>query len=99
MAGEKLEVPIDRVTDYCVDGETVQSVPSYYPRPRLGDHTVLLDTPGIDSTDDAHRMATESAIHLADVVFYVMDYNHVQSEINFTFAKQLKEWGNPILYR
>ena len=41
-------------------------------------------------------MATESALHLADVVFYVMDYNHVQSEINFTFAKQLKEWGKPL---
>ena len=93
---QKLEVPINQVNDYCKDGETVQSVSLSYPIPRLGKHTVLLDTPGIDSTDDAHRMATESALHLADVVFYVMDYNHVQSEINFTFAKQLKEWGKPL---
>ena len=42
------------------------------------------------------RMATESALHLADVVFYVMDYNHVQSEINFAFAEQLKDWGKPL---
>ena len=41
-------------------------------------------------------MATESALHLADVVFYVMDYTHVQSEINFTFAKLLEEWGKPL---
>ncbi|WP_258171315.1 dynamin family protein [Paenibacillus sp. R14(2021)] len=93
---QTLEVPIQDVNAYCKDGETVLSVSLSYPIPRLGAHTVLLDTPGIDSTDDAHRMATESALHLADVVFYVMDYNHVQSEINFTFAKQLKEWGKPL---
>ncbi|SEM77934.1 dynamin family protein [Paenibacillus sp. OV219] len=98
VAGEEqtIEVPVDQVNAYCKDGETVLSVSLSYPIPRLGTHTVLLDTPGIDSTDDAHRMATESALHLADVVFYVMDYNHVQSEINFTFAKQLKEWGKPL---
>ncbi|CAH1195947.1 GTPase Era [Paenibacillus plantiphilus] len=93
---ETLEVPIADVNRYCKDGENVQSVTLSTPIPRLGDHTVLLDTPGIDSTDDAHRMSTESALHMADVVFYVMDYNHVQSEINFTFAKQLKEWGKPL---
>ncbi|REE88595.1 small GTP-binding protein [Paenibacillus taihuensis] len=93
---QTIEVPLDQVNAYCKDGETVLSVSLSYPIPRLGNHTVLLDTPGIDSTDDAHRMATESALHLADVVFYVMDYNHVQSEINFTFAKQLKEWGKPL---
>ncbi|MFC4777629.1 dynamin family protein [Paenibacillus sp. GCM10023252] len=93
-----IEAPIDKLDDYCVDGEQFQSVSIIYPSELLGDHTVLLDTPGIDSTDDAHRMATESALHLADVVFYVMDYNHVQSEINFTFAKQLKDWGKPLYF-
>ncbi|UVI27803.1 dynamin family protein [Paenibacillus spongiae] len=95
-AAETLEVPLEQLDEYCADGENVRSIRLSYPIPMLGDHTVLLDTPGIDSTDDAHRMATESALHLADVVFYVMDYNHVQSEINFTFAKQLKEWGKPL---
>lgn len=54
-----------------------------------------MDTPGIDSTDDAHRVSTESALHLADVVFYVMDYNHVQSEVNFLFTKELLEAEKP----
>lgn len=94
----KAEVPIDELDRYCVDGEQFTSVSIVYPSELLGDHTVLLDTPGIDSTDDAHRMATESALHLADVVFYVMDYNHVQSEINFSFAKQLKDWGKPLYF-
>jgi len=93
---ESVEAPLDKLDDYCADGESVRFITITYPIPRLGDHTVLLDTPGIDSTDDAHRMATESALHMADVVFYVMDYNHVQSEINFTFAKQLKDWGKPL---
>lgn len=93
----KAEVPIDQLDRYCVDGEQFTSVSIVYPSELLGDHTVLLDTPGIDSTDDAHRMATESALHLADVVFYVMDYNHVQSEINFSFAKQLKDWESPYI--
>lgn len=94
----RAEVPIEELDRYCVDGELFTSVSIVYPSERLGNHTVLLDTPGIDSTDDAHRMATESALHLADVVFYVMDYNHVQSEINFAFAKQLKDWGKPLYF-
>ena len=48
---------------------------------------MLVDTPGIDSTDDAHQLATESTLHLADVIFYMMDYNHVQSEVNLQFVK------------
>ncbi|MBH5317891.1 dynamin family protein [Paenibacillus sp. GSMTC-2017] len=95
---EQAEVPIEELDKYCVDGEQFASVAIVYPSELLGDHTVLLDTPGIDSTDDAHRMATESALHLADVVFYVMDYNHVQSEINFAFAKELKDWGKPLYF-
>src|SRR5690606_26865292 len=76
-------VPIEKLADYCVDGESYTSVNIKYPSRFLKQGIKLLDTPGIDSTDDAHRMSTESALHLADVVFYVMDYNHVQSEINF----------------
>ncbi len=56
-----------------------------------------MDTPGVDSTDDAHAMSTESALHIADVVFYTMDYNHVQSELNFQFTKQLMKY-NPNVY-
>lgn len=56
----------------------------------------LLDTPGIDSTDDAHRIATESALHQADIIFYMMDYNHVQSEVNLQFVKELKQRGKTV---
>ncbi len=93
---KQVQVAPEQLEAYCVNGTDFSSVDITYPLTHVGKRTVLLDTPGIDSTDDAHRMATESALHLADVVFYVMDYNHVQSEINFSFAKQLKDWGKPL---
>ncbi len=33
---------------------------------------------------------------MADVIFYVMDYNHVQSEVNLRFIKELNERGKRI---
>lgn len=90
------EVPMDELAQYCVDGKDIERVEIRYPLPLLGEHAVLLDTPGIDSTDDAHQLATESALYLADIVFYVMDYNHVQSEMNLAFAKKMKERGKPL---
>lgn len=92
------EVAIDQLDQYCKDGEAYVSVQLQYPSPLLKSGVILLDTPGIDSTDAAHKLATESALHMADVVFYVMDYNHVQSEINFSFAKELREWGKPLYF-
>ncbi|MCZ8512996.1 dynamin family protein [Paenibacillus filicis] len=89
-------VPLDALAEHCRNGEDIETVEISYPIPFLGEHGALLDTPGIDSTDDAHQLATESALHLADVVFYVMDYNHVQSEINLAFAKKMIEWGKPL---
>ncbi|WP_019534009.1 dynamin family protein [Paenibacillus ginsengihumi] len=89
-------VPLHELAEHCRNGEAIETVEIAYPIPFLGSAAALLDTPGIDSTDDAHHLATESALHLADVVFYVMDYNHVQSEINFAFTKKMKEWGKPL---
>ncbi|KAB7672979.1 dynamin family protein [Bacillus sp. B1-b2] len=59
--------------------------------------SILMDTPGIDSTDSAHELATESSIHLADFIFYVVDYNHVQSEVNFQFTKELSAAGKKFI--
>lgn len=93
---ELLNVPLGDLEAYCKNGTDFESVELFDELPFLGTKGCLLDTPGVDSTDEGHRMSTESALHLADVVFYVMDYNHVQSEINFTFAKQLADWGKPL---
>jgi len=89
------DVSVDRLGDLAVDGEGVSSIEVRYPIPLLGDSLALVDTPGVDSTDGAHRAATESALHLADVVFYVTDYNHVLSDVNFRFLRMLHQWGKP----
>lgn len=91
LAGE-----LDRLGELCADGDQVEAVEIRHPLAHVPEGVWLMDTPGIDSTDDAHRVATESALYLADAIFYVMDYNHVQSEINFQFTRSLVEWGKPL---
>ncbi|UII54566.1 dynamin family protein [Cytobacillus spongiae] len=86
----------EKVKTYCKDGDEIQSVEISHASQTLPKGVSVLDTPGIDSTDDAHRIATESALHLADLVLYVMDYNHVQSELNFMFTKELTEEGKEV---
>ncbi|MCT4791018.1 MULTISPECIES: dynamin family protein [Exiguobacterium] len=68
---------------------TVERIDITHAGSNLPQGLVLMDTPGVDSVDDAHRISTESALHLADLIFYVMDYNHVQSELNFTVTREL----------
>lgn len=84
------------VKNYCQDGDQIQEIEISQQGLQIPAGIVIMDTPGIDSADDAHRIATESAIHLADLIFYVMDYNHVQSELNFMFTKELTEAGKEV---
>ncbi|MEH7335898.1 dynamin family protein [Neobacillus drentensis] len=84
------------VKNFCKDGDQIEEIEISHSDSHLPPNTVIMDTPGIDSADDAHRIATESAIHLADLIFYVMDYNHVQAELNFLFTKELTEAGKEV---
>ncbi|AZU63090.1 dynamin family protein [Neobacillus mesonae] len=84
------------VKNYCKDGDKIEAIEISNSDSQLPPNTVIMDTPGIDSADDAHRIATESAIHLADLILYVMDYNHVQAELNFLFTKELTEAGKDV---
>lgn len=81
----------EAVKAYCKNGDVTQ-IEIGHKDSVLPDGVTVMDTPGVDSTDDAHRMSTESALHVADMVFYVMDYNHVQSELNFNFTKELQKY-------
>jgi small GTP-binding protein len=86
----------ETVKNHCKDGDKIQSLEISHRGSAFLESVTVMDTPGIDSTDDAHRIATESALHLADLVLYVMDYNHVQSELNFLFAKELTDAGKEL---
>lgn len=88
---------IKTVKELSKNGELVTQIEIGHKDSSLPDGVTVMDTPGVDSTDDAHRMSTESALHIADVVFYTMDYNHVQSELNFQFTKELMKY-NPNVY-
>ena len=90
------EYDVNELKQYAVNGEEVETIELYHPSNLLGEAISIMDTPGIDSTDDAHKVSTESSLHLSDAVLYVMDYNHVQSEVNFRFTKSLKDRGVPV---
>jgi len=89
-------ITFDQLEQYCKDGAHIKSIEITYPLAFLGTKAQLLDTPGIDSADEAHQLATAAVLHLADVIFYVMDYNHVQSEVNLRTIKQLKDSAKPL---
>lgn len=90
------EYDIQLVKKYSKDGSQVSQIEIGHEASKLPAGITVMDTPGVDSTDDAHRISTESALHLADIVFYVMDYNHVQSELNFQFTKQLLHYNENV---
>lgn len=98
--GEQMEqspLDMEEVKRLCKDGREVQQVEIQTPYPnQLPKNLVFFDTPGIDSTDDAHQLATEGMLHLADIIFYMVDYHHVQSDINLQFIKQLNEQGKRV---
>ncbi|MBE1553654.1 dynamin family protein [Sporosarcina limicola] len=84
------------VKSFSKDGVAVSLVEIGHSASNLPEGITVMDTPGVDSTDDTHRLSTESALHLADLVFYTMDYNHVQSELNFRFTKELLRYNDNV---
>lgn len=86
----------DGVKAFSKDGAAVSLVEIGHTESNLPEGITVMDTPGVDSTDDAHRLSTESSLHLADLVFYTMDYNHVQSEMNFRFTKELMRYNSNV---
>lgn len=86
----------DLLRSFCRDGDEIAEIDLYRQDIDLPEKVVIMDTPGIDSADDAHRAATEAALHLADIILFVMDYNHVQSELNLAFTKSLTMSGKEV---
>jgi small GTP-binding protein len=88
---------VEEIKALCKDAELVEAIELFYEaEEKAASNIAFYDTPGIDSTDPAHKRATENVIHLADVIFYVMDYNHILSETNIEFIKSLNGKGKSI---
>ena len=96
--GTHVEVPIYALGAHLRDADRVQEVHVETPLSDWPHGVAFMDTPGVDSTDDAHRIATESALHMADIVMYVTDYNHVQSDVNFQFTKMIQRQGKSVIW-
>ncbi|WP_196605821.1 dynamin family protein [Pectinatus haikarae] len=86
----------EMIKEHCQDGDQIEKIEIDDSSLDLSAGIAIMDTPGVDSADDAHRISTESALHLADLIFYIMDYNHVQSELNFMFTQNLIKAGKEI---
>ncbi|WP_274311742.1 dynamin family protein [Staphylococcus hyicus] len=56
------------------------------------------DTPGVDSNVQTHSASTESFLYTSNMVFYTVDYNHVQSALNFQFMKRLNHAHIPVVF-
>lgn len=90
------EYDLDTIKSFCKDGDAVREIEVSKPLSSIPEGVSIMDTPGIDSSNDADRIMTESALHMVDVLFYVMDYNHVQSEVNLAFLAEMKKRGKPL---
>ncbi|MDQ0257893.1 small GTP-binding protein [Evansella vedderi] len=97
--GEKAwkgEIPWEQVRQWGMNGNDISRITISAPLPFLSDYASILDTPGVDSTDESHEAVTVEQLYTTDVIVYVMDYNHVQSETNLYFLKQLSKERKPI---
>ena len=90
------EIPWNKVREWGMNGHDISKMTITAPLPFLGEHSCILDTPGVDSTDDSHEAITVEQLYTTDAIVYVMDYNHVQSETNLYFLKQLSVEKKPI---
>ncbi|HLR81290.1 MAG TPA: dynamin family protein [Bacillota bacterium] len=80
----------DMIKSYCQDKDTIARIELSTSEEIIPRNCSIFDTPGIDAADDADRLMTESSLHLVDKMFYVMDYNHVQSEVNLHFLQKMQ---------
>ena len=86
---------LEKIKQFCMNKTDIHLVELSTKNNVLPNNLTLIDTPGIDAADDYDRQLTEASLHLTDLLVYVMDYNHVQSEVNLQFLKQLQIYDIP----
>lgn len=76
----------------------VESVEINFQSDKFQHGFTMQDTPGVDSNVATHQSMTEQFLYTSNMVFYTVDYNHVQSALNFQFIKRINEVGIPIVF-
>ncbi|WP_240375454.1 dynamin family protein [Bacillus piscicola] len=84
--------------DWFTSTDTADEVYITLPVAHFPKNLEILDTPGIDSTTAGHRTLAEERLFEADTLYYMTDYQHVESEENFTFLQELNDqYITPVL--
>ncbi len=87
----------NEIDDLCRDGDHIDEVRVFSDIAYLQGGFVLIDTPGVDSTDTRHAEHTHKIIYLADLIVYVADYNHVLSDMNLSFMRKQTDLGKQLV--
>lgn len=87
---------IDLIQQYCMNKASIKKMEISTSESIIPKNCAFVDTPGIDAADDTDRLITESSLHTVDALCYVMDYNHVQSEVNLQFLTEMKKQQIPL---
>ena len=76
----------------------VESVEINFQSGKFNQGFTLQDTPGVDSNVATHQSTTKQFMYTSNMMFYTVDYNHVQSALNFKFMKRINDVGIPIVF-
>lgn len=76
----------------------VESIEIKFPSNKFNLGFTLQDTPGVDSNISTHQSTTEQFLYTSNMIVYTVDYNHVQSALNFQFMKRMNQVGIPIIF-
>lgn len=75
----------------------VESIEIEFKSDKFNNGFTFQDTPGVDSMRDNHRESAFQYLLTSNYVFYTVDYNHVQSDMNFNFIKSLNKLDIPVI--
>ncbi|GGI39794.1 dynamin family protein [Mammaliicoccus stepanovicii] len=79
------------------EDKKVESIEINFNSDRFNNGFTFQDTPGVDSMRDNHRESAFQYLLTSNFVFYTVDYNHVQSDMNFNFIKTLNQLEIPVI--
>ncbi|CXT59604.1 GTPases (dynamin-related) [Staphylococcus aureus] len=88
----------DEVREMNRQNVDVESVEINFQSTKFENGFTLQDTPGVDSNVASHQSITEQYMYTSNMIFYTVDYNHVQSELNFKFMKHINDVGIPVVF-
>lgn len=60
-------------------------------------NTVFQDTPGVDSNTDSHEESANRFLLNSDLIFFTVEYNHVESEHNLMLLKEISSLDIPLV--